>query len=147
MVTSGATTGVATGVSAGTAAIRATSGGVQSDSVLVEVRADAPAYATAAVQDVFVNNCGGSGCHSSTFVSNNLHLDAAQAYDDLVGVRAFVGPLLRVKPGEPDSSLVYLKVALDAPPGGGQRMPQGRPKLSPSEIAGLRAWIEAGAPR
>jgi hypothetical protein len=147
MATSGATTGVATGVAAGTAAIRATSGGVQSDSVLVEVRADAPAYATAEVLGVFVNSCAIAACHGGTFVSNNLHLDAALAYDDIVGAPAFVGAFLRVKPGDPDQSLIYLKVALAAPPGGGQRMPQGRPQLTAQEIAGLRAWIEAGAPR
>ena len=147
MASSGATTGVASGQSAGTTAIRATSGGARSDSILVEVRGDAPAFSTGEVLGVFVNNCALSGCHGGTFVSNNLHLDAALAYDDIVGVPAQVGPFLRVRSGDPDQSLVYLKVALDSPPGGGQRMPQGRPKLSSQEIDGLRAWIAAGAPR
>ena len=49
-----------------------------------------------------------------------------------------------VVPCQPDSSLLYLKVAHDMPPRG-EQMPPGGPFLDSGELERLRLWIEQGA--
>ena len=48
-------------------------------------------------------------------------------------------------PGNPNGSYILLKLRGD--PGiTGERMPLGGPYLSADQIAGIAAWIQAGAP-
>jgi hypothetical protein len=83
-----------------------------------------------------------SACHGSGAGGTYLRLGAG---GDLVDVPSTERPsLLRVRPGDPTSSYVYLKVLGDGGIDGG-RMPlagSDDPRL-PAFIA---AWIEAGAP-
>ena len=61
----------------------------------------------------------------------------ASALDDLGDGR------YAIVPGKPDQSELIRRVSSDDP---SYRMPRGREKLSESEIARLRRWIEQGAP-
>jgi hypothetical protein len=59
-------------------------------------------------------------------------------------------PMLRVVPGDPDASLLYVKIVAKidaAPPPCGDTMPLGpnRPSLSPEQVDLIRAWIDHGA--
>lgn len=76
-----------------------------------------------------------------------MNLSAGQAYGSLAGVAAKQVPrLLRIAPGNPDSSYVVLKLqgAAGAVGGVGTRMPLGG-ELTSAEIATIRAWVGAGA--
>jgi len=85
-------------------------------------------------------------CHAGADAPHGLRLDAANSYDLLVGVPSVEVPgLLRVKPGEPDSSYVIQK--LEGHAAVGARMPLGGPYLSGDVIADIRQWITAGALR
>jgi hypothetical protein len=80
----------------------------------------------------------------------------ADAYAVLVDVPAMGGDcepsgLVRVVPGDPEASLLYLKVRAKreaAAPPCGDPMPQGeRPPITEAELAAIEGWILAGAPR
>jgi hypothetical protein len=84
-------------------------------------------------------------CHSGANAPHGLRLDAANSYNLLIGVPSDEVPdLLRVKPGDPDSS--YLIQKLEGHAAVGARMPFGGPYLSSEVIAVIRQWITAGAP-
>lgn len=90
--------------------------------------------------------CAGSYCHIGGFGAEDMHL----AYTHLVGAPAMddgecKGHTL-VVPGDPEHSLVYLKVASTEPPCGKSMPPSGLTVVSPDDVALLRAWIAAGAP-
>jgi hypothetical protein len=84
-------------------------------------------------------------CHSGPAAPQGLQLDAQHSYALLVGVPSTESPaLLRVKPGDPDSSYIVQK--LEGAPGiVGARMPFGGPYLSQSTIDIIRQWITDGA--
>jgi hypothetical protein len=84
-------------------------------------------------------------CHSGPAAPQGLQLDAQHSYALLVGVPSTESPaLLRVKPGDPDSSYIVQK--LEGAPGiVGARMPFGGPYLSQSTIDVIRQWISDGA--
>lgn len=89
--------------------------------------------------------CTETFCHGK---EGNLSLSSAgEAYEQLVGVKA-AGELcadrevLRVKPGEPEQSLLFQKLG-ETPPCG-VRMPVGG-MLDDKQIEQIKAWIEAGA--
>jgi hypothetical protein len=86
-------------------------------------------------------------CHSGAAAPEGLQLDAAHAYDLLVGVPSSEQPqLLRVDPGAPDSS--YLVLKLEGAPGiVGAQMPFGETPLPQSTIDVIRQWISDGAQR
>lgn len=88
--------------------------------------------------------CTSGACHYGVGFS----LDSKEkAHTALVSVPASsggCGDAVRVVPGDPDKSLLYLKVSMPAPPCG-ERMPLNAAPLDASQIALLRAWIEAGA--
>ena len=74
-----------------------------------------------------------------------LHLEIQQIYRSSVNVRARTDPrLLRLVPGAPRQSLLYLKL-LPPDQGGyrGPRMPQGMNPLKDEEITLVRTWIES----
>jgi len=89
------------------------------------------------------SRCAMPGCHLGPEAMRGLRLETPQIYRSSVNVRARTEPrLLRLVPGAPDQSLLYLKL-LPQDQGGyhGPRMPQGMNPLSDDEIALVRAWI------
>lgn len=120
---------------------------------------------------IFDRKCSNlAGCHGAVEPSHDLCLKPScggrSAYTDLYNApphnfAASSDGLLRVKPGDPDGSLLYLKVLggarLNSPVFGpnayGLRMPyhnpsadRARPRLTAGEIRLLKDWILAGAP-
>src|SRR6266436_645997 len=97
------------------------------------------------IQDnVFTPIC--SVCQIGAGAPEGLQLDAAHSYNLLVGVPSAEEPsLLRVKPGDPDSS--YMVHKIEGLPGitGGQ-MPLGETPLPQATIDAIRQWITNGAP-
>jgi hypothetical protein len=97
------------------------------------------------------------GCHGADPTpAVDLDLRPAAAYRELVGVPAESGPvpILLVMPGDPDRSLLLLKVTGALGPGQGKRMPMDPRTHEPADVLSdhwigniLVRWIEAGAPR
>ncbi|MBS1201103.1 MAG: hypothetical protein H6R27_1781 [Proteobacteria bacterium] len=95
------------------------------------------------IQDtVFTPIC--VACHQGGNAPLGLRLDAASSYAMLVGVTSVQAPsLLRVEPGNPDSSYLVRKIEGTAATGG--RMPLGGPPLPQDRIDLIREWIATGA--
>jgi hypothetical protein len=97
--------------------------------------------------EVVNNDCSGPFCHSATV--GGFMLGAPDAlYKELVGPKATGGKcgtsgLDRVVPGDPDHSLLYLK--LKGNPPCGDAMPSNNGPLDPAKVEMVRAWIAAGA--
>jgi hypothetical protein len=91
------------------------------------------------LQPVFALHCG--DCHS---VGGNggLDLRPGVAWDNLVDVASTGYAQQRVVPGQPNLSLLYLKLAGAA--GVGDRMPQGG-ALPADDLENVRIWIAEGA--
>ncbi len=85
--------------------------------------------------------CTSSGCHGGT-AGGFTFTDAHSLWTTSVNVRATVGGGLRVVPGEPDQSELYLRLL----PSATNRMPQGGPYLDDAAISRVAAWICSGAP-
>jgi Bacterial Ig-like domain len=96
------------------------------------------------IQDnVFTPIC--TKCHIGASAPEGLQLDASHSYSLLVGVAsAEQSNVLRVEPGDPDSSYIIRKLQGAAGISGGQ-MPLGGPYLPQSTIDVIRQWITAGA--
>lgn len=93
---------------------------------------------------VFTPIC--SKCHIGASAPEGLQLDAAHAYDFLVGVPSNENPSrLRVDPGNPDASYMVLKIE-GAPGIEGGQMPLGETPLPQATIDAIRQWITNGAP-
>jgi hypothetical protein len=98
---------------------------------------------SADVQPIFTANCTAPTCHG-TGESQGLRLTSGDAYGELVNVQSTEVPtLMRVRPNEPDSSYIMIKLG-DSPPVG-ERMPRGQSPLSSGNISTIRTWIEDGA--
>jgi hypothetical protein len=135
------TTGSVRGLTRGQTPVRAAAGGRQSDPVVLSVVVNAPDFARD-VQPIFDANC--TLCHG---FDGNLNLAAGASYGNLVGVRAFSSPLLRVTPGDPAHSFLYVKIALcPGPDCSGVRMPRGGAPLPAADIQIIHDWIAGGAP-
>jgi hypothetical protein len=94
--------------------------------------------------NVFTPIC--TQCHTGSAAPHGLALDAGVARGNLVDVPSVErGPLMRVRPGEPDSSYIVWKIEGRTTISGG-RMPLGLQPLSPDVIAAIRTWIQNGAP-
>jgi len=94
--------------------------------------------------NVFTPIC--AQCHIGASAPQGLQLDAAHSYALLVGVPSNEKPtVLRVKPGDPDSSYMYQKITGASGIAGGQ-MPLGQTPLPAATIAAIRQWIINGAP-
>jgi hypothetical protein len=111
-----------------------------------------PTYAptfVALFNEVLVPSCGSPFCHGVDGYYTLASVDSA--YASLVGAPATSKDcvstgLLRVAPGKPEASLLYLKVT--SPPCG-QRMPLqfgATGYLTSRQIAQMKRWIELGAP-
>ena len=133
-----ATAGTAAPTAAGTAA---PSGGAATFAAVLEILADRK------------NNCG--TCHKVAMAGGGLVFDPA---DKAATWAALVGPASKgidgsscagkvyVVPGNPDGSLLYDKVS-KVKPSCGLRMPASGVILDDPEIATIKAWIMAGAPK
>ncbi|MDD9971916.1 MAG: hypothetical protein OXR73_37065 [Myxococcales bacterium] len=111
---------------------------------------DAPSFATIYEQVLKPSNCDSYLCHGAD--GGGLDLTSpAMGYADLVAAPS-TGPecgelgLERVVPGEPEESLLYLKL-FDTTPCGDPMPPSSTRMLSADDIALIRDWILAGAPR
>lgn len=110
------------------------------------------------IAPVLADRCATTrGCHGADPTpAVDLDLRPTAAYRDLVGVPAENGPVpfLRVAPGDPERSLLLLKLTGALGPGQGKRMPIDPRTHEPADTlsehwvgAVLARWIEAGAPR
>lgn len=100
------------------------------------------------VQPALHQSCGLTGCHIAPFISEGLDLGTAAATRLAnVGVPSRQSPLLRVVPGRPSQSYLWHKLvgSQSSVGGSGDRMPQGGPYLSQSDMDAVRAWILEGA--
>jgi cysteine-rich repeat protein len=106
---------------------------------------------------IFENrSCTNDACHGNA-QSGGLDLRAGASYDNLVDVFSSIDPnRKRVEPGDPQRSLLYLKLAAKTFPeqypaeelGIGTPMPSGTvPGLSEDELEAVRLWIYAAASR
>ena len=85
------------------------------------------------------------GCHAGAEPAQRMRLEADQIYRSTINVPARTDSrYLRVAPGDPDHSLIYLKLL--TPSHGqcrGPRMPLSMDPLTDEEIALIRHWIES----
>jgi hypothetical protein len=95
------------------------------------------------IQDnVFTPIC--TACHAGAAAPLGFRLDAASAFAMLVNAPSVEVPtLLRVSPGDPDSSYLIQKLEGHAQVGG--QMPLGQAPLPQATIAVIREWIANGA--
>lgn len=108
---------------------------------------------------ILATSCAIPSCHASgqdaTFAQHRLVLARGKAFDNLlntesVNPEAKAAGLLRVKPGDAASSLLYHKLLRNTGHHGGaygNPMPLGLEKLSVGQLEFIKEWIEAGAPR
>lgn len=110
-----------------------------------------PTVSLAQIQDaIFTPVCATVFCHSSATRSGNLVLEQGRSFQELINVlsdnpAARSAGLLRVRPGDPDSSFLVIKLEGPTPPQG-SRMPLLLPPLEVEQIALIRRWITRGAP-
>jgi hypothetical protein len=118
---------------------------------------DSPPSFRSDIAPVLADRCSTAhGCHGGDPTpAVDLDLRPLAAYRDLVGVTAETGPvpILRVAPGDPDRSLLVLKLTGALGPGQGKRMPIDPRTHEPGDTVSdhwigtvLVPWIEAGAP-
>ena len=102
--------------------------------------------------NVIAKRC--TGCHTTPtgdgITEGKLDMTTkALAFTNLVGAPAAgpecVGKQVRVVPGKPDDSLLYLKVSLDDPAPCDKKMPQVGAPLSQADVDLIESWINAGA--
>ena len=93
---------------------------------------------------IFTPNCASfSSCHGGASPQEGMSL-VAPAAGALIGVASNEVPaLMRVAPGDPDTSYLLQKIERAMPTVGG-RMPPDQP-LAPNKIEAIRLWIAAGA--
>jgi hypothetical protein len=105
------------------------------------------------VASIVIPNCAIGGCHDSVSETHSMDLSTAdKIYDFWVGHDGFdhctMLSVPRVIPGDPEGSLVVIKIAGIEVCSQSQRMPlPPRPMLAASQIETIRRWIAAGAPR
>jgi PKD domain-containing protein/cytochrome c len=100
------------------------------------------------IQPIFNRSCS---CHTTLNPQGGLVLKEGLSYGALVGVASAQRPqLLRVKPGDPEASYLFIKI--DPSPASraqlsGDLMPLELPPLTADDVATIRRWIEEGAAR
>jgi hypothetical protein len=110
---------------------------------------------TALYDEILSLHCAVSFCHIGATGSTPIMSNKDHTYQQLVGVPASgakcgdagLAGLLRVDPGHPETSLLYLKVE-NPPPAGlcGDPMPSGNSlPLEDPDIEQIRQWIAQGA--
>ncbi len=114
--------------------------------VITDARAQDPEGAAfRPVAGLLQKRCATSGCHAGTKPVKGLSLRADDIYRSTVNVPSRTHrKLLRVAPGDPERSLLYLKLLLPHRGGyRGGRMPLSMDPLTDQQIALIRAWIES----
>ena len=106
------------------------------------------AYFVEKVLPIFTEKC--IACHVRPggigFIQGKLTLETSAAWDSLVNIPSFQLmdqkeiTMMRVRPGLPDSSLIFLKVSKDSPPVGVQ-MPMTGALLTQAQIDIIKTWI------
>lgn len=97
------------------------------------------------IYDTHCTSCHVAGGFSSTFGGLSMRLNAADSHGDTVDRASSQRPdLLLIKPGDSAASYLFQKVSSDSP-SGGETMPLFGPRLTSSELAILRDWIDQGA--
>jgi hypothetical protein len=93
------------------------------------------------VEALLAAGCAGAVCHSSEAMAAGLDLVSPGVVGRLADVPAAAcADHLLVAPGEPDASLLLLKLGDDPPCG--NTMPLGGARLPAEQIACVRQWIE-----
>lgn len=110
-----------------------------------DLRAEEESDIFASVAGILQSTCATSACHAGPAAAQGMRLEAGRIYRSTVNIPSRTDPrLLRVSPGAPDRSLLYLKLL---PPDEGHyrgpRMPRGMDPLSEDKIALVRRWIES----
>jgi uncharacterized beta barrel domain-containing protein DUF5777 len=107
-------------------------------------RAQEDSSAFAPVARLLQARCALPGCHAGSNPATGLHLESHEIYRATVNVHAVTdGRFLRVVPGAPDRSLLYLKLLpLAEGKYRGPRMPLAMDPLKPEEIAQVKSWID-----
>lgn len=102
--------------------------------------ANTPVSFSRDIQPIFTRRC--TDCHGG---SAGMFLDEGESYANLVNVPATKGCTseMRVKPGDPDASVLYKRLTGTSC---GAQMPKKAPPLPAEEINLIRRWIESGAP-
>jgi hypothetical protein len=120
-------------------------GGTKTASTTVYVKASTDTSFVAEVVPI-LEPC--ATCHQGpSGLGGVLSLEADKAYDQLVNVpaRSSCAPELRVAPGDPDASVLFLKIAGTTC---GNRMPPATPTFfdgHPDQLEAIRSWIQQGA--
>jgi Membrane bound beta barrel domain (DUF5777) len=93
------------------------------------------------VMKIFEDNCTTAGCHTGTAPMMGLKLTTDEYYARTIDQPSTEKPqLMRIKPGEPDSSYLVMKI-LGTPGIIGSRMPFGRDPLTDDEITAIVGWV------
>jgi uncharacterized membrane protein len=142
-----------TGGAAGTNMLPTTAGsGAAGSDASAPVAGDKLSFATDVYEAVITKRCG--NCHNDAPSFGGLAFfpgGAAAAYANLVDVPAGTedgylcraSGLVRVKPGEPEASLIYLK--LTNPPCGSRMPPAAFGTPTAEQVELVRKWIADGA--
>ena len=99
--------------------------------------------------EIFDEHCSAPSCHGSG-MKGGLSLIAGNSYNQLIGIagsldKKNIPPFVRVLPGKPDSSFLFVKITLPDS-SQGEIMPKGSDRLSQKKIEAVRQWILDGAP-
>ncbi len=106
---------------------------------------DPTATFTRVQNEIFTPSCGVLGCHDPLGRQEGMILSAGRAYSNTVGVASVeMASLQRISPGDFNNSYLYRKILGAGITG--DRMPQGGPYLSDTQIKLVRDWIRRGAP-
>lgn len=106
---------------------------------------DPTATFTRVQNEIFTPSCAAIGCHDTLGHQEGLVLERGRAYANIVGVTSSQMRSLRlVAPNDPTNSYLYRKMTGSGI--SGDRMPQGGPFLTDTQIALVRDWIRRGAP-
>ncbi len=112
---------------------------------LIAVLAQTSGGGMAGIQPIFDKEC--VKCHGPKEKKAKLDLSAGESYKALVNAPSKEVPtMVRVKPGDPDQSYLWLKLEHRSSEGVG--MPKGffsSKKLSRNELDAIKAWIASGA--
>jgi len=86
-------------------------------------------------------------CHMPGAELGELALHPRGGHSNLVSVPSSQSTLMRVEPGQPEASYLYLKLVGNHSEvgGSGERMPFGESPLGDTELELIRRWIESGA--
>ena len=93
--------------------------------------------------DIFEPRCSNAACHGGAGPVRGLDLGVGKVYDSVVDKESTIGDIL-VIPGDPQGSLLYrvLRESVDDI----RQMPPGF-VIEEEDLAQIRSWIEAGAPK